>query len=120
MQELDKGHLYLLDNLLSEGSTELRFFKDPALHGGEGYAGTYCQEVIRAIIARVEALDEELHWEGNAAIIKNLRLALAGFEARALIRRVVKENMPIEKLAVDNDGHLLLADWRSKESKSVL
>ena len=47
-------------------------------------------------------------WSGNADIIHDLRHAIAGFEARALIRRVEKEGLAIERLPLAEDGHLLL------------
>jgi hypothetical protein len=108
MRVIDPGHLYELDNLKDAGKTLLRFSKDPALHNGNGYAGVTCQEVIRSLIDRVQTLNNERHWAGNADIIHALRHALAGFEARALIRRVEKEGLAIERLPVADDGHLLL------------
>lgn len=109
MRVIDPGHLYALDHLMSDGETLLRFFKDPAHHDGEGWAGTWCQEVLRVVIDRVQELDRERPWEGNATIIHDLRHAIAGFEARALIRRVEKDGLAIEQLPLASDGHLLLA-----------
>lgn len=109
MRVLDPGHKYALQNLESDGETILQFMKDPRLHNGEGCKGTTCQEVLRAVIDRVQTLDQEKHWEGNSQIIYDLRHAIAGFEARAMIRRVEKDNLEIEKIPLDIDGHLLLA-----------
>ena len=104
MKEVIPGHIYELDNLKSEGRSELRFFMDPALHGS-GHPGPSTQEVIRACIARVVALDEEKPWAGNAVIIAHLRFALALFEVRALLRKVEKGE-PIEEISAGPDGHV--------------
>jgi hypothetical protein len=109
MRVLDPGHRYALDNLETGGETVIQFFKDPALHDGDGYPGPSCQEYLRAIIDRVQELDRERPWEGNATILYDLRHAIAGFEARALIRRIEKDGLPIELFPVADDGHLLLA-----------
>ncbi len=108
MQVVDPGHRYLLDNLETGGTTPLQFFKDPALHDGDGAVGPSCQEVIRAIIDRVQALDAERPWAGNADIIFHARMMIAGFEARALIRHVEKEGLAIERLSLAADGHIRL------------
>lgn len=109
MRVLDPGHRYALDNLETGGETTLQFFKDPALHDGDGYPGPSCQEVLRAVIDRVQELDRESPWVGNADIIYDLRHAIAGFEGRALIRRVEKDGLQIERIPVAADGHVLLA-----------
>lgn len=109
MRVLDPGHRYALANLLSEGETVLQFFKDPALHGGDGYPGPSCQEVLRAIIDRVQELNREKADVENAGIIYDLRHAIAGFEARAMRRRVEKDGLAIERIPVAEDGHLALS-----------
>jgi hypothetical protein len=106
MRVLDPGHRYALANLEGGGETELQFFKDPKLHGGKGAAGPSCQEVLRAVIARVKELDREKFDVENAGIIYDLRHAIAGFEARAIRRRVEKEGLEIEHVPVAADGHL--------------
>lgn len=108
MKVLDPGHLYELNNLMSNTKSELRFMKDWEIHG-DGYEGTYCQEVLRAIIDRVETLNAERPWSGNDQIIFHARMMIAGFEARALIRRVEKNNLQIEKLPVAPDGHIYMS-----------
>lgn len=110
MRVLSPGHRYALANLVGGGETALQFYQDPELHDGRGADGPSCQEVLRAIIDRVQALDAERPWEGNATIINDLRHAIAGFEARALLRRVEKDGLAIERLPVASDGHLLLAE----------
>jgi hypothetical protein len=108
MRVLDPGHAYLLDNLEADTKTELRFMKDPELHDGDGYDGPTCQEVLRVIIDRVQSLDAERPWAGNADIIHHGRMMIAGFEARAIIRHVEKEGLEIERLPLAADGHIKL------------
>lgn len=108
MRVLDPGHKYELDNLLADTKTILQFMKDPSLHGGSGYDGPTCQEVLRAMIDRVQVLDAERRWSGNDSIIFHMRMAIAGFEARAILRHVEKDGLPIERLPLDDDGHILL------------
>lgn len=108
MKVLDPGHLYELDDLKAETKTILQFSKDPLLHDGDGYPGPSCQEVLRAIIDRVQTLDNEKHWSGNADIIFHARMMIAGFEARAIIRQVEKEGLPIELLPLAPNGHIQL------------
>lgn len=110
MRVLDPGHRYALDNLLDDGETVLQFMKDPLLHDGDGYPGPSCQEVLRAIIDRVQELDRERPWDGNSQIVYDLRHAIAGFEARALLRRVEKDGLEIERVPVAEDGHLRLGN----------
>ena len=110
MKVLDPGHRYELDNLESDTKTVLQFMKDPLLHNGDGADGPTCQEVLRAIIDRVQTLNAEKNWPGNDQIIFDLRHAIAGFEARALLRRVEKDNMPIERLPVASDGHIIIPE----------
>lgn len=115
MRVLDAGHRYALANLETGGETVLQFYKDPALHDGQGYEGPSCQEVLRAVIDRVQELDRERHWAGNASIIYDLRHAIAGFEARAVLRRVEKDGLAIELLPLAKDGHILFAAQPSGE-----
>lgn len=113
MRVLDPGHRYALANLESEGETILQFMKDPALHDGEGYPGPSCQEVLRAVIDRVQELNRERPDIENAIIIHDLRHAIAAFEGRALRRRVEKDELAIERIPVADDGHILLASCDS-------
>jgi hypothetical protein len=113
MRVLVPGHRYALANLVGEGETVLQFYQDPALHDGEGADGPSCQEVLRAVIDRVQELDRERHDVENVVIIHDLRHAIAGFEARALRRRVEKDGLAIELQPVATDGHLLLASGMS-------
>lgn len=108
MKVLDPGHRYELDDLEASTKTILQFMKDPALHDGDGYPGPTCQEVLRAIIDRVETLNAEKPWAGNADIVFHGRMMIAGFEARAIIRHVEKDALEIERLPLAGDGHILL------------
>jgi hypothetical protein len=108
MEVVVKGHTYKLTNLHYKGFTTLNFYKDPSINEGGVALGTNCQEVIRALIDRVEFLDGQKPWSGNQDIIAHLRAALALFEARAIIRKVEK-GLSIEKLPVSTDGHLIIA-----------
>jgi hypothetical protein len=106
MKVLYPGHRYALDNLKDDGRfTDLQFAQEGPLHPPA--AGPSCQEVIRALIDRVQTLDREMPWEGNQTIIRDLRHALAGFEARALLRKAEK-GLAVEKIALDHDGHFIL------------
>lgn len=108
MRVIVPGHLYELQNLRSEGTTKLQFYRDGEIHP-ESWDGPSCQEVIRALIDRVRVLDEEKPWLGNTKIVADLRSALAGFEARAIMRKAEKGE-PIESYEVGNDGHLLIGE----------
>lgn len=110
MKVLDPGHRYELDDLKTDTKTILQFSKDPRLHDGDGYPGPSCQEVLRVIIDRVQTLNNEKHWPGNKEIIFHARMMIAGFEARAIIRRVEKGELPIELLPLAPDGHIQLPD----------
>ncbi len=110
MRVLDKGHRYALANLESDGETVLQFMKDPALHDGEGAEGPSCQEVMRAVLDRVKALDTEKADIENTLILYHGRMMIAAFEARALRRRVEKDGLAIELCSVAADGHLRLAN----------
>lgn len=103
------GHLYELDNLKEDGFTLLSFYMDPSIHDGQKQTGTSCQEVLRAIIDRVQSLDKEKPWDGNKQIIQKAREMIHLFETRALFRKIQK-GFPIEKAYVGMDGHLSLLD----------
>lgn len=108
MKELIKGHSYQLDNLRGPGTTDLDFFMDPDLHNGQRQEGPSMQEVLRAIIARIKALDEEQPFELNKEAIQHGRAMIAIFEARVLIRKVEKGQLDPEDLPVGEDGHFII------------
>lgn len=105
MKVIIPGHKYELQNLNSETTSELQFYCDPEING-IALDGPSCQEVIRALIDRVQELDRQKPYEGNAKIIKHLRFALAEFEVRALLRKVEK-GLPIENIPTGRDGHIV-------------
>lgn len=119
MRVLVPGHRYELDHLDGSGKTVLQFVSRAPLH--EPQEGVINQEVLRAIIDRVQLLDSEVPWEGNRQILMHLRMALALHEARALLRHVEKGEIKPELVAVGADGHFLIGaapphpdPWRSR------
>lgn len=96
MKVIDTGHVYELDLLdFAEGTCS------PYLHGhlifvkreGEGYPGnvghhpgTNMQEVLRALIDRVQYLDSQISDQRNNTVLFNLRCALLHLERRAAER----------------------------------
>lgn len=109
MKVLVPGHKYKLTHLDGDNHSILSFVNR---NRGQEEEGTNCQEVIKSLIDRVKFLDNQLHWEQNKDIIHHLRMALVLFEARALIRKVEKNELKIENFVEDDkDGHLLLNLW---------
>lgn len=104
MREIEDGHVYELDNLKEPGVTILHFHRDAAVHG-YGMAGPSTQEVLRACIARVMALDSEKPHPVNGPIIEHLRQAILLFEFRALEKKVAN-GLVVENWPVGADGHL--------------
>jgi len=88
----DPGHEFMLRWLDTEKETEARLIFVKRV--GDGYPGneppahpgTNCQEVIRALIARVQYLDKQIPHVENRTILYALRLALYSFELRAAER----------------------------------
>jgi len=119
MRVIEPGHIYeleWLDGPASEtwgvamrdlGLNTLIFVGREREKGIE-HPGTQCQEVIRALIDRVQHCDAQLRWEGNDQIVEYLRKALVLFEARALIRKTEKGILLPEQVATGLDGHFQL------------
>lgn len=105
MREIIPGHRYALDDLKTGGSTILQFYQDPEIHGQQ-LSGPSTQEVLRAVIGRVEHLETEEHWPGNEMIVQRGREMIALFEMRALWFKVVKHGLAIERLPTGEDGHI--------------
>lgn len=89
MREIDPGHEYLLDSYDGGESVRLVFMK----REGESYPfnvghhpGTNCQEVLRALIARVKYLNRQIPSPYNWMVLCSLRMALLRFEQRAAVR----------------------------------
>lgn len=108
MREIYKGHLFELNHLDGEGKSLLQFVQRKPYH--EPKEGVTSQEVIRAVIARVKALDEETPWEGNKRILYHLRMVIALHEARAVERHIEKHNLAIEHIVLGDDGHFKLEE----------
>jgi hypothetical protein len=103
MRVITPGHAYELDCLDSDQTVELRFVNRGH---DQDEAGPSCQEVIRALIDRVQFLHVEKPHQNNSEIVRHLRQSLVLFEARALERKVEKGQLEIEKLPVGSDGHI--------------
>lgn len=106
MRVLEPGHLYELDHLDGGGKTLLQFVSRAPLH--QPVEGVINQEVLRALIDRVQLLHAEVPWAGNDEILHHLRMALALHEARAMLRHVEKGHILPEVLPVGGDGHFVL------------
>lgn len=106
MRAIYPGHRYELDHLDGDGKSILQFVqREPLHHGREGVTN---QEVLRAIIDRIKVLDKEVHWPGNAQIIRHLRMAILLHEARAMERHVEIHDLAIEHVVLGSDGHFNL------------
>jgi hypothetical protein len=86
---IDPGHKFGLRNLDGDGEEILTFVK----RDGEGYPGnvghyegTNIQEVIRALIARVQYLDLQVPCSENKVIVSRLRDCIRLLEIRAAKR----------------------------------
>jgi hypothetical protein len=91
MRVLDAGHKYLLRNYdCQSGEAQTLVFMKREGEGYPGnvghYAGTNCQEVIRALIDRVLYLDGQIDCAENQVALAGLRSALLAFELRAARR----------------------------------
>lgn len=108
---IDPGHVYDLDWLdgkppiVSRGGTEdnnrLTFVK----RTGDGYPGnqsahpgTNMQEVLRALIERVQYLDGQISDTRNVAVVNHLRLSIWLLEIRAAERHGRSLNIPIANI----------------------
>ncbi len=116
MKPIYPGHRYQLSHLDGDGFSELQFVQRAPLH--PPCEGVTNQEVLRAIIDRVQVLDAEVPWHGNAEIIKHLRMAIALHEARAICRHIERHSFAIEKALLGPDGHLALAALTSTEDRT--
>ena len=106
MECLDAGHTYLLDdNKKPSKTTIITFFKDEKING-DGYDGTTNQEVLRALIDRVEFLDNQVQSPYTDRILNHLRMALILHEARHL-ERLVERGERIEDIIPKKTGHFV-------------
>lgn len=116
MDIISKGHYYKLATLDGEVDQHLKFVK--RFRGAENHAGTINQEVLRVLIDRVQFLNDEIQWDGNKEILKHLRMALVLHEARALMRKVDKDELKPELVKTSpDDGHFELLYVQNSEVK---
>lgn len=119
MKVIEEGHIYRLDwldgepnyigNRTEDGQREL-MANDLIFVNREDnpHPGTQTQEVLRALIDRTMHCDNCLRWPGNDLIIHHLRMALVLHEARALGRKIEKEELQPERVTLSTDGHFKL------------
>lgn len=105
MNVLEPGHAYELSHL-DGGNTQQLYFVNR--NPGERSEGTQNQEVLRVLIDRVQFLEKQVHWDGNAKILHHLRMALVLHEARVLERKTEQGKILPENVAVAADGHYVL------------
>lgn len=105
MRVLDPGHAYALPYLdQREGSSSegvLTFVKrvGPGYPGNSfGHAGTTIQEVLRALLERLQYLDSQIPCSQNEIAQAHLRGALLQMEIRAAIRHG-RDWLPLTRLA---------------------
>lgn len=101
MRVIDPGHDYRLSVYDGTGEVPLTFLK----RMGEGYPGnqsahpgTNLQEVLRALIARMEYLDGQIPDARNAGVIECLRSAIRLLEERAAERNGLNLSGPYEAI----------------------
>jgi hypothetical protein len=109
MEVLSKGHIYRLAHLDGQSVTEIVFV---CREDGRKHEGTTNQEVIRALIDRVQYLDEQVPCYENQEILHHLRMALVLHEMRALSRKTNFGKIEPERVALGADGHFLLLQAR--------
>ncbi|HVX56446.1 MAG TPA: hypothetical protein VHA37_01830 [Candidatus Saccharimonadales bacterium] len=92
MKVIDPGHIYeldILDGYLVRGGGHLRFIRWPDYpHNQQSpHPGTTSQEVIRALIDRVQYLDQKQPSRHNVTVVDSLRIALLALEMQACEQR---------------------------------
>ena len=109
MQIKQPGHVYSLANKHA-GEQTLLFFKDLPVGDLNNHDGVLCQEVLRALIDRVNFLQTTLPCHENVEIATKLRECLVLFETRAARRTLeksyAKTGLNIEQLPVHENGHV--------------
>lgn len=89
MRVLDPGHVYALAHLDGISESVLTFVKreGPGYPGNVGHhEGTNLQEVLRALISRVQYLNAQISDDRNVTVLILLRGALRELEIRAAER----------------------------------
>jgi len=105
MEVLEEGHIYSLNALDCNGTETLCFVNR---NKGNKHPGTNNQEVLRALINRVQFLNKQIPWRGNEEIISHLRKALVLHESRHIERLVDRRLMNPENVPTGKDGHFIL------------
>lgn len=108
MHVIYPGHTYQLDNVDGPGGQTIQFLQRAPLH--EPKPGILNQEVLRAVIDRVQVLDAEKPWEGNAEILFCLRRAILLHEIRAMERDLRSGRLKPELVRLDERGHFCLRE----------
>lgn len=103
MKIIYPGHRFELDHLDGSEKSILQFVQRGPFH--EAREGVTNQEVIRAVISRVQTLNMEVAWSGNDQIIKHLRSVIVLHEMRAMLRHVEKHDQQVERIVLGEDGH---------------
>lgn len=106
MRIIYPGHRYEIDCIDGAGVVDIRFVKREPHHSP--MPGILNQDLIRVLIDRVQVLDAEKPWDGNALILQHLRQALVLHECRAMIRHVEDGKLLPESVSLGSDGHFKL------------
>lgn len=106
MKIVEPGHVYELTCLDGE-MTQLLTFVAREPENGREHPGTQNQEVLRALIDRVQHCQARLSSPLNEQILYHLRMALSLHEARAIVRKTEKGYIQPEQFRTGGDGH-----WR--------
>lgn len=100
MKVIDEGHIYKLQSYDGEYDITLTFVKrnkPPEKFPGNknSYPGTLIQEVIRALINRIQYVNNQIEHSFNYLIIYHLKCAFYLLEKRAAERhdRILKGNI---------------------------
>jgi hypothetical protein len=109
MQIVKPGHKYILANIdcgPGDPGQVLQFLQRKPHH--EPLPGCLNQEVLRALIDRIQVLDAEKPWHGNAEILYCFRRALLLHEIRAMERDLETGSLKPELVQLDYRGHFFL------------
>lgn len=138
MKVIERGHIYQLHHLDGTGAGLLVFVNRETGTRHEGtqtqevlracvdkaqHDGAHVGEIMTALINRTQHCDSCLRWDGNDKIVahlagamqayaeatKQMRMALALHESRAIERKTEKGEIEPEKVRVADDGHFVLA-----------
>ncbi len=106
---IEFGHIYALANK-HNGEQILTFFKDLPHGDPANHDGVLCQEVLRALIDRVDDLQSQRPCHETTDILIKLREVLVLFEVRAargtLEKSYAKVGLHVEELPVHPNGHV--------------